>query len=169
MGESEFDKLQQSFDVLSARMQALEDQIAIGQLAARYGPAADYGDAEAVARLWVKDGVYDAPPHGRWTGQDEIADMINGGHQQGIRSGMAHVLSYPRIVIDGDSARAWNYAMNIRWDADNDQFHVRRLSSNEWTFRRVDGAWRVVERVNRNMDGSDEARGTFRASAELDL
>jgi hypothetical protein len=93
--------------------------------------------------------------------------MINGGHQQGIRAGMAHVLSYPRIVVEGDTAHAWTYAMNIRWDAANDQFHVRRLSANEWTFGRIDGAWKVIERVNRNMEGSDEARGTFRGSAEL--
>lgn len=168
MTDPQIAKLQDAFDALAARTRALEDQIAIGQLAARYGPAADYGDAEAVAALWLEDGVYDAPPHGRWDGHDAIAGMINGGHQQGIRAGMAHVLTYPRIVVDGDEARAWNYALNVRWDPDNDQFQVRRLSANEWRFRRVDGSWRVVERVNRNMDGSDEARGTFRASAELD-
>jgi SnoaL-like domain len=167
VGDSEINDLRDQVNRLSDRVQFLEDQVALGQLAARYGPAADYGDAEAVADLWVEDGIYDAPPHGRWVGHDEIAGMINGGHQQGIRAGMAHVLSYPRIVVEGDTARAWNYAMNIRWDAANDQFHVRRLSANEWTFGRIDGAWKVIERVNRNMEGSDEARGTFRGSAEL--
>ncbi|MGX7680299.1 nuclear transport factor 2 family protein [Jatrophihabitans sp. DSM 45814] len=168
MSDEEVHELRVQLDRVLERVQALEDQVALGQLAARYGPAADYGDADAVADLWVEDGVYDAPPHGRWAGRSEIADMINGGHQQGIRAGMAHVLTYPRIVVDGDTARGWNYAMNIRWDAEADQFHVRRLSANEWTFRRVDDTWRVVERVNRNMEGSDEARGTFRGSAELD-
>jgi uncharacterized protein (TIGR02246 family) len=168
MSDQEIDDLRQQLQRLTERLQLLEDQIAIGQLAARYGPAADYGDADAVAALWTSDGVYDAPPHGRWVGHDGIAGMINGGHQQGIRAGMAHVLTYPRIVLDGDEARAWNYALNVRWDPDNDQFHVRRLSANEWKLRRIDGRWRVIERVNRNMDGTEEARGTFRASAEID-
>lgn len=168
MTQTELEALRTQVSELLARVRVLEDQVAIGQLAAQYGPAADYGDAEAVARLWVQDGVYDAAPHGRWVGHDGIAEMINGGHQQGIRAGMGHVLSYPRIVVDGDTARGWSYAMNIRWDRDADRFWIGRLSANEWTFRRVDGRWRVVARINRNLDGSDEARATFRASAETE-
>src|ERR1700742_186076 len=104
---AEFDELRVQVAALAARVRELEDQVELGQLAARYGPAADYGDADAVTALWTEDGVYDAAPHGRWEGREGIAGMINGGHQQGIRAGMAHVLTYPRLVVDGDDAKGW--------------------------------------------------------------
>lgn len=147
---------------LAARLQRVEDLLAIGQVVASYGPTVDFGDADTVTALWAEDGVYDAAPHGRWEGREAIAGMINGGHQLGIRAGMGHALTPPRIEVDGDTARAWNHALNIRWDAGNDRFFVGRFSANEWLLRRVDGTWRVVERINRNLDGSDEARATFR-------
>jgi hypothetical protein len=121
-----------------------------------------------VAGLWIEDGAYDAAPHGRWEGHSGIADMINGGHQQGIRAGMGHVLTYPHIVVDGDTARGWGYALNIRFDKEADRFYVGRMSSNQYTFAKVEGRWRIVERLNRNLDGSDEARENFRDSAEFD-
>lgn len=146
---------------LAARLQRVEDVLAITQLVARYGPAADLGDADAVAGIWTDDGVYEAQPWGRWTGREAIAGMIGGGHQEMIRAGMAHVLTTPHVEVDGDDARAWNHALNVRWDAENDRFWIARLSANEWTLRRVDGDWRVVHRTNRNMDGADEARALF--------
>lgn len=147
---------------LAARLRHVEDMLAIGQLVATYGPVADHGDVAAITALWTADGAYDAAPHGRWEGHEALAGMFGGGHQNGLRAGMGHVLTPPRIVVDGDSARAWNHAMNIRWDAEADRFVVGRLSANEWHLRRLDGRWRVVERINRNLDGSDEARATFR-------
>ncbi|SEP20376.1 nuclear transport factor 2 family protein [Trujillonella endophytica] len=146
---------------LAARLQRMEDVLAITQLVARYGPAADLGDAGAVAGIWAEDGVYEAQPFGRWVGHGPIAGMIGGGHQEMIRAGMAHVLTPPHVEVDGDTARAWNHALNLRWDAGNDRFWVARLSANEWTLRRVDGRWRTVKRVNRNLDGADEARALF--------
>lgn len=168
MSDAESVELRAELAALRERVAALEDQVAIGQLAARYGPAADYGDATAVAQLWAEDGAYDAAPHGRWVGHDGIAGMINGGHQQGIRAGMGHVLTYPRIVVDGDTAKGWGYALNIRFDKDADRFYIGRMSSNEYTFRKIEGRWRIVERRNRNLDGADEARENFRGSAETD-
>jgi len=150
---------------LAQRLRALEDQTAIGQLVARYGPAADSGDGDAVARLWTDDGTYEAPPHGVWTGHDEIAGMIDGsGHQTAITGGAAHVLTAPVITVDGDEARAWNYALHLRWDPEQHRFWVFRLSANTWHLRRQPDGWRVVRRVNRNLDGAPEARAILQAS-----
>jgi hypothetical protein len=44
---------------LERRVRALEDQLAIGQLIATYGPAVDSESAGAVGELWSADGVYD--------------------------------------------------------------------------------------------------------------
>jgi hypothetical protein len=44
---------------LERRVRALEDQLAISQLIATYGPAVDSESAEAVGQLWAAEGVYD--------------------------------------------------------------------------------------------------------------
>ena len=108
---------QQRFAELEARLQVVEDQQALSQLIASYGPAVDSGSADAAASLWSDDGVFDVVPYFELVGHDGIAGMVGGGgHQSLIQNGCGHVLSAPKIVVDGDRARAWNYAFNIRWD-----------------------------------------------------
>ena len=163
---SELDQLQATVDALAARVQVLEDQVALGQLVARYGPAVDSGSSDAAAQLWTEDGVFEVPPYAVWTGHDEIAGMVEGpGHQELIRHGAAHVLTAPRVVVDGDDARGWNYALNIRWDAEQERFWVARVSANTWRWHREADGWRTVERVNHNLDGSERPRAMFRGSA----
>jgi hypothetical protein len=95
--------------------------------------------------------------------------MVEGeGHQSLIMNGAAHVLTSPRIVIDGDEARGWSYALNIRWDAEEERFWVARVSANGWRWRRGTDGWRIVYRVNRNLDGTEEPRAVLRGSTEGD-
>jgi uncharacterized protein (TIGR02246 family) len=151
---------------LAARLRELEDRAEIAQLATRYGPAVDVGDPSAAAALWVEDGVYAAPPYAVWTGREEIAGMVAGGHQDLIRAGAGHVLTPLHVELAGDEAYGWNHAMNVQWREAEGHFVVFRLSANEWHFRREPVGWRVVSRVNRNLDGAAEARELFRGSAE---
>ena len=52
--------------------------------------------------------------------------MISGdGHQSLIGNGCGRVLTAPKVVVDGDQARAWNYTFNIRWDKAADRFWIR--------------------------------------------
>jgi ketosteroid isomerase-like protein len=163
----ELAELRETVADLSARLRVLEDQVAIGQLVARYGPAVDSGAAGAAARLWTEDGVFEAPPYAVWTGHDEIAGMVEStGHQDLIMNGAAHVLTAPLVAVHGDEAHAWNYALNIRWDPDQERFWVARVSANDWKLRRQPDGWRIVHRVNRNLDGSAEPRAIFRSSTE---
>ena len=158
-------ELQATVEALAARVQVLEDQLAITQLVAGYGPAVDSGSSEATANLWTDDGVFDVPPYATWTGHDEIAGMVEGeGHQSLIMNGCAHVLTAPRIVIDGDEAQGWSYALNIRWDAAREQFWVARVSANGWHWRRGSEGWRIVRRVNQNLDGTEAPRAILRGS-----
>jgi hypothetical protein len=166
VSETEVELLRSELEALTSRLRRLEDQIELGQLTARYGPAVDSGSDEAAAALWTDEGVFDAPPHGRWVGRGEIAGMVRGaGHQGLISNGVAHVLTAPRIVVSGDEAEGWNYALNIRWDSAAGRFWVARASANHWHFRRETDGWRIVERVNRNLDGSPEASGSLRDGA----
>ncbi|MBE3201678.1 nuclear transport factor 2 family protein [Frankia sp. CH37] len=145
----------------------LEDQVAISQVIARYGPAVDSGSAAAAAALWADDGVFEVPPYAVWTGHAQIAGMVDGaGHQELIANGCGHVLTAPLVSVDGDEARAWNYAMNIRWDAGQDRFWVARVSANLWHLRRGPAGWQVTHRTNRSLDGTEEARALFRPSTD---
>jgi uncharacterized protein (TIGR02246 family) len=162
---SDLDDLRTAVAALADRVRELEDREAVAQLATRYGPAVDFGDPEAAAALWAEDGVYAAPPYAVWTGREEIAGMVGGGHQELIRRGAGHVLTPLHVEVDGDEARGWNHAMNIQWRPEEEHFVVFRLSANEWHFRRGPDGWRVASRVNRPLDGADEARDLFRASA----
>jgi len=163
---SELEDLRAALAALSARVEMLEDQVALGQLVASYGPAVDSGSSRRAAQLWSDDGVFDVPPIARWQGHDEIAGMVEGeGHQGLIANGVGHVLTAPRVVVDGDEARGWNYALNIRWDPTEERFWVARVSANEWTWRRETSGWRTVSRVNVNLDGTQPPRELFSHAA----
>jgi hypothetical protein len=152
---------------LEARVRELEDRDALAQVVASYGPAVDSGEANAAAALWTDDGVFDVVPYFELVGHDGIAGMVDGdGHQSLIHNGCGHVLTAPKLVVDGDEARGWNYAFNIRWDAEADRFWIARLSANEWQFRREGDRWRVVRRTNVNLDGDERPRALLRRSTE---
>jgi hypothetical protein len=152
---------------LEIRVRQLEDRDALAQIVASYGPAVDSGEAAAAAALWADDGVFDVVPYFELLGRDGIAGMVDGeGHQSMIHGGCGHVLTAPKLVVDGDDARGWNYAFNIRWDGEADRFWIARLSANEWEFRRDGDAWRVVRRTNINLDGDERPRALFRHSTE---
>jgi len=158
----EMAELRAEVAALSQRLRALEDHVAITQAVARYGPSVDSGSAEAAASLWTEDGVFDVPPFATWTGREEIAGMVRGdGHQSLIHNGCGHVLTVPYITVEGDRARGWNYALNIRYDHDADRFWIGRLSANTWEWSRTPEGWKVTTRVNHNLDGSSRPRDMF--------
>jgi hypothetical protein len=156
---------------LEARVRALDDYEEITQLLASYGPSVDSGSAEATAALWVEEGVFDvvssdeSAGHFTMSGRADIMGMVNGeGHQGLIMNGCGHVLTAPKIRLNGDTATAWNYAFNIRWDAPNERFWIARLSANEWKCERRAEGWRVVHRTNINLDGDEAPRALLRRS-----
>lgn len=156
---SEVEALRQQVAALTQRVQALQDYVEIVQLVAQYGPSVDSGSADAAAGLWTEDGIFDVVGFGPFTGRDEIAGMVNGGgHQYLIQNGCGHVLTVPHVVVDGDKATGRSYALNIRWDAEADRFWVARVSANTWRWRRTPEGWRIVERVNANLDGAPVPR-----------
>jgi uncharacterized protein (TIGR02246 family) len=156
MGEIE--ELREMVTALAAQVRHLEDQVEIMQLVAQYGPAVDSGSADAAAGLWTEDGTFVAVPYLEMKGRGDIVDMVNGGHQDLIKNGCGHVLTVPHVVIDGDEATGRSYALNIRWDAEADQFWVARVSANTWRWVRTPEGWRIAERVNANLDGTLEHR-----------
>lgn len=148
---------------LEARLQKVEDMLAIYQLLSAYGPAVDRGDAEATAALWVEDGSYD------WGGAIEegcagLKAMVKGERHQGIIAGGAgHVLSPPHITISGDRATALCYSRLYRREGES--YVLARLSANRWELMRTGLGWRVKSRINRLLDGSPGARALLEPPA----
>lgn len=139
----------------SARLSAIEDRLAIQDLIARYGPAVDSIDGEAVATLWSEDGSYQF-------GDVVLAGGDIGGlvdlesHRDYVSQGCAHILSSPTIEISGDEALAVNYSC-VLIHADGG-WRAERVSANRWQFERGAQGWRVKSRVNALLDGQSSAR-----------
>ncbi|GIF52032.1 SnoaL-like protein [Asanoa ferruginea] len=158
---------------LEKRVAALEDEIAIARLMASYGPSVDSLSADLAAALWADDGDYDA---GTWAGMapgttgvfhgsDAVREMVaTEPHQGFVRSGCAHVVSAPRITVDGDTAVAVCYAQLLRRDEATDSYRVWRITANRWEWTRTPAGWKVANRTNRPLDGSEAARDLFRAA-----
>jgi hypothetical protein len=149
--------LARTVERLERRVRALEDELAIYRVLARYGPAVDSGSGDVAAALFTEDGAYDAGM-GRWTGRDEIAGMVHGRVHQGlIHAGAAHVMGgVPHVILNGDTAVAVAYFhLHRRGD---DEFKVWRVTATRWDLVRDGETWKVASRVNRLLDGSDDAR-----------
>jgi hypothetical protein len=158
--------VEQRLQALERRVNLLEDQIAIYQLMASYGPAADSGSTQRAIALWAEDGVYDL--HSRiMVGRAAIAEELEGAWHQGlIAQGSGHIVSMPQIVIDGDTAVATCHSRLYR--REGDAYRVISLSANRWEFARGEAGWQVTRRVSRRLDGSDAshallAQGSDRA------
>jgi len=142
---------------LERRVQVLEDQMAICQLIATYGPAVDSESAEAVGQLWSADGVYDPGGASPYVGRAAVGDLVHGErHQAYLEAGCAHVLSAPQVSVEGDVAVAVNHSRVYLKDGPH--WRLERVSANRWELERIDGTWQVVRRTNRLLDGTLEAR-----------
>lgn len=147
-----------TLEELAARVQALEDQLAIQQLVLAYGPAVDSGSADAVAELFTADGSYSYQADvAALEGREAVRAMVRGRPHQGlIASGCAHVLTAPHVVVTGDTAVATCYS--LLHQRTEDGYAVTRVSANRWDLVRTESGWQVARRTNRLLDGSPEAR-----------
>ena len=148
---------------LAARVAVVEARQEIADLITRYGPAIDAGDAEAVARLWTPDGVYDVDT-GLLRGRDEIAAMVRGGmHRDYLSRGCAHIVEPPQVIVDGDVAIATGKSLLVAGDGAGGRFVVARATANRWELERIDGRWWCARRVARLITGGPEPRAVLAA------
>jgi hypothetical protein len=149
---------------LEAQVQRLTDELELHHLTASYAAAVDSGSAQVAAELWTEDGVYDVDVvklHGRM----QIAGMVETGiHQELIHNGCGHVISMPRITIDGDRAVGTCHSRLYR--REGDAFVMWRVAANRWEYRRTPQGWRIEYRTNRLLDGSEDGRALLRRAFE---
>ncbi len=98
---------------LDARITRLEDLMAIHQLFVDYGEHLDAGDFDAYAELFAEDGEVLLGPMGRAKGRAEIKELMVAQLAANVGSTF-HVISSPRVTIDGDTANStvmWSVAV----------------------------------------------------------
>lgn len=142
---------------LEERVGAIEDRLAIYDVIATYGPAADSGAVEQTVDLWTDDGVYDIDGVGSFRGGEELASCFTSDLHQGyIHQGSAHVMSLPKVRVEGDHASAINYA--LLFIRDGEHFRVQRSVASRWDLVRTAAGWKVRHRTNVLLDGSEAGR-----------
>src|SRR5208283_4312499 len=101
------------------------------------------GSADAVANMWLEDGVYDIDS-GAMHGRDELRAMVRGAaHQNLILNGSAHMMTPAHIVIDGDRAVATGHSQLVITDPENPSaFKVLRITANRWELIKTAGEWK---------------------------
>ena len=155
---------------LERRLQRAEDQLAIQNLLMSYGPLVDSATAEPAGALWERGGGYSftLPDGGtkRLEAPGEIAGMYSWpGHLDLVNTGCAHLTATPKITVNGDDAQAVGYSVVIL--KEEDRWFLWRAAVNHWTLKRTADGWRIVERVNRALDGSPESHATMRKVLEI--
>jgi hypothetical protein len=152
-------------DALEARLQALVDDLEIRNVLSRYGYYADACLDEEYLALYTDDGAMDLAMAGvyaearRWEGADGLRDFITdpaGSHRPGYYGHTLHLLSQNVVVtVSGDDAVATGYSIVLRQAETG--IETIGAGTNRWTLRREHGAWKISERVRRNV-GTPESR-----------
>jgi len=149
---------------LEQRVRQLEDQVAIYQILSTYGAAADGASDKAMTDLWTDDAVYDAQIVA-FNGKAEILAMLKSDmHQQIITGGAAHVIGMPSVRIEGDVAVATCCARLYRKDGDS--YRAWRVTACRWDLVRMAKGWRIKSRVNKLLNGDEDARELLRSGIE---
>jgi hypothetical protein len=150
---------------LEARLQAAEDQLEILALLNTYGPMVDSGEGEAASKLWVEGGGYSfsggVSGGTRLEAPSQLVEMYKSdAHMNLVNTGSAHFTGTPRIVMKGDTAEAVGYSFVVL--REGDRWYLWRAAVNEWQLKRTPQGWRVVERINRTLNGTDESHDLMR-------
>jgi len=144
--------LERRLDDLAARVQMLEDELAIHRLIVRYGLAVDVGDAEAAAATFAEDGVYDVDV-GVMRGRGAVAAMVRSERHQAMVGSCAHQIGPAVVTVDGDRAVGVGYSRVYL--ATRAGIHVYRVSTNRWHLERREGTWMIVGRTTRVLGHED--------------
>lgn len=150
---------------LEARLRAAEDHLEILNLLNSYGPLVDSGMAQEAVDLWIHGGGYNFTlpdgSAGRVEAPEPLSDLYRSdGHMGLVNAGSAHMTATPKISVNGDDAQAVGYSFVIL--REGDAWSVWRAAVNHWTLRRTDKGWRVKERYNRTLNGSEDSHAAMR-------
>ncbi len=136
--------LEATVERLAARLQAVEDELAITRLLTSYGFAVDGDDPEACADLYSPAAVVTIDDVTTLRGRAELRGIVTSDAHQAILPGCAHVMGPFTVHISADTATATGYA--TVYVADEAGRRVWRQSLSRWTLARRDSRWAVQRR-----------------------
>jgi SnoaL-like domain len=152
------DDLRAWMAALEGRIRELEDDRAIRQLLARYGFSADMEWDEVYVDLFTDDGAIDGAivgTAGRLEGRADIEETINKSRDHGWIEGRSMHVQGNNLTthIEGENAVAESYSFAFVREEGGMQLFT--CNANRWTLKKIDGAWRIRERLIRS-PGTDE-------------
>ena len=158
---------------LERRLEAAEDQLAIQNLIARYGLAADVGNAEEVANVFTEDAEFDVGGGSAhvdsksvvYRGHEELKKkLVLGEMHQSLLPNCAHTIGPVVIQVDGRRAEATGYSRIYHREnkgQPGDHIDLFRIGFNRWEVeKQSDGRWLISRRVTRVM-GDEAAAAVF--------
>jgi len=145
------------------RITRIEAELAIRNVIARYGMAADCGDVDTALACHTKDAIYvvSNPRAGRegeagdleLKGHQAIADMLRSEMHQSLLPDCAHTVGPLVVKLNGDTANVLGYSRVYHKQA------LMRLAINQWTMHKDGSAWKIARRESRVM--SEDAAQTL--------
>jgi uncharacterized protein (TIGR02246 family) len=125
---------------------SIEDRLAINDLFVRYATALDDGDVEGIVSCFTEDGALESPVVGVRSGRAGIrafAEQFAAFHAGGAQ--LRHVLTNLAVTVDGNTARATCYLVNII--TRDGQSRMGPPGRYDCRLARVNGAWLFQHRL----------------------
>jgi uncharacterized protein (TIGR02246 family) len=135
---------------LAARLQKVEDELAIRRVLVDYSATQDARDYAAYAALFAKEGEW-VNGANRYKGREAILKMLNsiyGAPPPGfVNVESYHITSNPQVDVKGDHATARSRHLLI-WRGPEGQPTPALAGRYEDEFIREDGQWKILRRVD---------------------
>jgi hypothetical protein len=166
-------------EMITRRLGAIEDRLAITNLLAGAAMSADIASEPYWRAMYAEGAVMDRGAEQIDRGRDEILAIVRGpGQHAAADYGMSHLSSVPHITIDQDSAVATGYLLVVvpgpstttvalPGKGVSRELAIYHLTVNRWELRRSAEGWQVTRRVVRPI-ATDEARQMLRSGIEQD-
>lgn len=157
-----------TIESLAARLQAVEDRLAIIELEGAYARTFDSRNGAAWAALFVPDGIYQArgatPEKGNFVqGHDALAEFCTNAPFDGI-----HYLHLPQLTVDGDTAQARIHLEFVGLFHTAGNPSVRMVGYYDVRYARTAEGWRIVHRITSTMTRVDTAAHAYPAGTGFD-
>jgi len=142
------------------RLAAVEAELAIRNVIARYGLAADCGNIEIALTCHTKDATYivSNPDAGRnkaagrdleLVGHEAIATMLQSERHQSLLPNCAHTAGPLVVEIMQDTAKVIGYSRV--YNAVDGDAQIMRVAFNRWDMRKDCQDWKIARRESRVM------------------
>jgi len=135
------------------RITRIEAELAIRNVIARYGMAADCGDIPAALACHTADAVYvvSNPRAGRGgeagdlelKDHQAISDLLSSDMHQSLLPDCAHTVGPLVVTIEGEKASVTGYSRVYH------KQKLMRVAVNHWTMRIENGVWKIARRESR--------------------